>query len=188
MRQPFMAAILALAPSPLLAGSFDLSLEAANGERIFVVARSVDGAFAVATGGEDLKIVKGEDADRARASLAKMGGEDFDDFAVDDHGGEKKKKIVIHKMEIDEDGDGAAGDEETVVRVIKKKHSARREETLIEEDAEKLITGDDEADNAVERRVIRLKGADEARAIKFIDEIKGLDEGEKAEMKAAVGL
>ena len=67
MRRPLFAAILALAPSPLLAASFNLSLDDTNGERVVVVARADGGVFAVAAGGEDLKILKGEDADRARA-------------------------------------------------------------------------------------------------------------------------
>lgn len=188
MRRPLFAAILALAPSPLLAASFDLSLDDTNGERVVVVARADGGVFTVAAGGEDLKILKGEDADRARARLAKMDAEAFDDLADDDEAGDKKKKkkIVIHKMDVDEAEDG--DDEKSIVRVIRKTDGERYEESLIENDLEPLLHGDDDSAAAVERRVIRMKGADEARAIKFIDETKGLDDGEKAEMKAAVGL
>lgn len=186
MRRFFLSAIFAAAPTSLLAESFDLSLDDLNGERVVVVAQAEGGVFAVAAGGEDLKVLRGEEAERTRAKLVTMDGEELD--GLDEKGGEikKKKKVVIHKMSIDEDDDEIRDEEKRVVRVIKTEDGERREETLLKGDAEKLIEG--ESGGAVERRVIRMKGADEARAIKFIDEIKGLDVGEKAEMKAAVGL
>lgn len=188
MRLPLIAMIFVLFPGPLLAGSFDLSLDDTNGERAVVIARANGGAFAAAAGGEDLVVLRGEDAERARARLARVDADDdLEGAAGDDGKTKKKKKIVIHKMDVDEDGDGAGEEEERIVRVIKKTDSERREETLLD-DEEALIRGEDAPEGAVERRVIRLKGADEARAIKFIDEIEGLDIGEKAEMKAAVGL
>jgi len=187
MRLALMAAILALAPAPLFAGSFDLSLDDTNGERIVVVARSGGGAVAVAAGSEDLKIQRGEDADRALASLTKVSA-DADDKARPAEGGKRKKlkKIVIHKMEIDEDpADDEASRE---VRILKKRDGERREEKLLFENDNFLIGSDAEGASAVERRVIRMKGVDETRAIKFIDETAGLDAGEKAEMKRLVGL
>jgi hypothetical protein len=50
-----------------------------------------------------------------------------------------------------------------------------------------LIDAEPAADS-LERRIVRIKGADEARAIKFIDETSGMDAGERAEMKTAAGL
>lgn len=187
MRCLFIAAILALAPSPLFAAAFDLSLDETNGERVVVVARAGGGVFAVAAGGEDLTVLTGEAADRARAGLAKMDAIRAEDLAGEDSGDgnkAKKKKIIIHKMNVDEAEE--IGDEKRVVRVIRKTAGERGEETQFEDIEEPLLHGD--KDDAVERRVIRMKGADEARAVKFIDETKGLTEGEKAEMKAAVGL
>jgi hypothetical protein len=186
MRRAFLTAIFAAAPTSLLAATFDLSLDDLNGERLVVVALADGDVFAVAAGGEDLKVLSGEEAERARAKLVGMEGEGLDGLERKDGEGKKKKKIVIHKMSIDEDDEEVRDEERRIVRVIKREHSERSEESLLKDDAEKLIEG--ETDGAVERRVIRMKGADEARAIKFIDDIKGLDIGEKAAMKAAVGL
>lgn len=190
MRCCYLAVFAVLAPSPLLAATFDLSLDDLNGERVVVVARTEGGAFAAAAGGEDLKVLKGEDADRARASLVSMDEDDREDLPAESDDGKKKekKKIVIHKMSIDEDERGAGDEEKSVVRVIKKKDVERREETLLDDEAEALLKAEGDSESAVERRVIRLKGADAARAIKFIDETAGLDDSEKAEMKAALGL
>jgi len=189
MRFPLLTAILMLSPGPLLAATFDLSLDATNAERIVVVARSGGGAAAVAAGDEDLKVLRGEDADRARAKLAKVDIDDAEKTAFADDGDDKKKrkKIVIHKMDFDEDG--AAGEEgKREIRILKKTGQGRREEELLLEDDDRLIRDGAAEVTAVERRVIRMKGVDEARAIKFIDETEGLDAGEKAQMKAAVGL
>ena len=187
MRRRLLAVILTLAPAPLLAASFDLSLDETNGERIVVVARAGGGVFAVAAGGDDLKVLKGEDAERARARLVAIDDALDDDPAPDADGGKTKKKIVIHKVNVDEDA-GGAGEEERVIRLVRKADDERREETLIDDGAEPLLKDEGDPEKAVERRVIRMNGADEARAIRFIDETKGLDEGEKAEMKAAAGL
>ncbi len=187
MRRFFIALSLAFAPTALLAGSFDLSLDETNGERILVLARADGGVFAVAAGGADLKVLRGEEAERARARLLKVDAEDGVEDGADGKE-QKKKKIILHKMDVDEDGAGAGEEEKRVVRVIRKTGGDRREETLLGEDAETLIRGDGDAEGSVERRVIRLKGVNDARAIKFIDETKGLDDGEKGEMKAAVGL
>jgi hypothetical protein len=105
MRRLLLAALLLSAPTPLFAASFDLSLDDINGERVVVVARAGGGAFAAAAGKEDLKILKGEDAERARAALVRMDSEALDDLSESD--GKKRKKIVIHKMNVDEDDAGA---------------------------------------------------------------------------------
>lgn len=189
MRQPFFALILALAPGPLLAGSFDLSLDEENGQRVIAVARSGGGAYAVAAGAEDLKVLTGEAADQALASLATVdAGDDIDEPAAEGGKRKKAKKIVIHKMSIedDDDGDGARDDDNREVRIIRKTDSDRREERLLLEDDDHLMKGDDE--RTAERRIVRMKGVDEAQAISFIDETKGLDAGEKAQMKIAAGL
>lgn len=186
MRRLLLAAIFAAAPTSLLAGSFDLSLDDINGERVVVVARAGGGVFAVAAGGEDLKVLKGEEAERARAKLVSVVGEELEGLKDKDGAGKKKKKIVIHKMNVDDGDDDVLGENRRSVRVIKTEDGERREETLLKEDTETPIEG--ETERAIERRIIRMKGADEARAIRFIDETKGLDAGERAEMKAAAGL
>lgn len=177
MRILFFAAIAALAPGLAVAASFDISLDDVNGERVLVIARSGGGAAAVAAGGEDLKVLGGEEAERAIASLTKV------DAPGATEGKRKKQKIVIHKLDIDEDN----ALEEREIRIVRKEGDKRREEELLEGEEAFLIEGGPEA-ASVERRIIRIKGVDEARAIKFIDETKGLDAGERAEMKAAAGI
>ena len=182
MRRLICAAFAVLAPTAGLAATFDVSLDDLNGERVLVVARSGGGAAGVASGGEDLKILRGEAAERAIAALTAVEAAELS--GASEGGAAKKRKIVIHKMDVDEDDHGGG---ETEVRIIRKTDGKRREEELLGGDAEFLIDGEPAA-NAVERRIIRLKGVDEARAIKFIDETPGLDVGERAEMKTAAGL
>lgn len=185
MRNLICAAAVFFAPAGALAATFDVSLDEINGERTLVVARSGGGAAAVAAGGEDLKVLRGEAAERAIASLAKVDAPEPPQSPGSDKGAKKprQKKIVIHKMEIDDDHSGA----EKEIRVIRKAGGERREERLLSEEESFLIEGDPAA-ASVERRIIRMKGVDEARAIKFIDETAGLDAGERAEMKTAAGL
>lgn len=181
MRTLICAALVFLAPSAGFAASFDVSLDDINGERVLVVARSGGGVAAVAAGAEDLKVLRGEAAERAIAALTKVEGPEPPPAPGE---GEKgKKKIVIHKMEIDEGDDDA----EREIRVIRKTDGERREEKLLSEEEDFLIEGAPSA-GSIERRIIRLKGVDEARAIRFIDETAGLDAGERAEMKTAAGL
>lgn len=188
MSRVFVTIILAFAPHPLLAGSFELSLDETSVERVLVVARAGGGVFSVAAGGDDLRVLRGEEAARARARLARFDGENREEPAGEEDDDKKRKKIVIHKMDVHDVGAGAGDEDMRAVRIFKGEVSKRREETLLEEDGETLIKDDVDGDKSLERNVIRLMGADEARAIKFIDETKGLDDGEKAEMKAAVGL
>lgn len=178
MRIVFFAAFAALAPGLAVAASFEVSLDDVNGERVLVIARSDGGAAAVAAGGEDLKVLRGEEAERAIASLTKV-----DAPGAGEGKRKKRKKIIIHKLDIDEDD----AFEEREVRIIRKTDGAQREEELLQGDERFLIEGAPEA-ASVERRIIRMKGVDEARAIKFIDETKGLDAGERAEMKSAAGI
>jgi hypothetical protein len=185
MRFLLCAAVALLAPSATLAATFDVSLDEKNGERILVVARSGGGAAAVAAGGEDLRVLRGEEAEKAVAALAKVDTPDLP-AAAGAEGGDRtklKKKIVIHKMEIDEDADV----EDRELRIIRKTDDSRREEELLRDEERFLIEGQPAAE-AIERRIIRMKGVDEARAIKFIDETEGLDAGERAEMKTAAGI
>ncbi len=189
MRLLLLAATLLLAPGQALASTFDLSLDEANGERTVVVARPGGVVFTIAVGGEDLTVLTGEDADRARARLATV--ETPGDEAAD-AGATRKKKIVIHKMSVDDetadtDTDGADDGE---VRVLRKSQSDPREERGAPAGDLQLADPQfkDEQRADMRRRVLRLNGADAAEAIKFIDDTKGLDAGEKAAMKAAVGL
>lgn len=183
MRTLFCAALAFIAPSALFAATFDVSLDDINGERVLVVARSGGGVAAVAAGAEDLKVLRGDAAERAIAALTKVEGPEPPPAPGEGESERGKKKIVIHKMEIDEGDDDA----EREIRVIRKTDGERREEKLLSEEEDFLIEGD-LAGAAVERRIIRLKGVDEARAIKFIDETAGLDAGERAELKTAAGL
>lgn len=98
----FVSAVIAmLVPGWAAARTFDLSLDDLNGERILVVARSGGGAAAVAAGREDLKVLRGEEAERAVARLARV-----DAAAAGDRASKKQGKIVIHKLDIDEDDSG----------------------------------------------------------------------------------
>ena len=170
MRRLACAILALLAPTGGLAATFDVSLDDINGERVLVVARSGGGAAGVASGGEDLKVLRGEAAERAIASLTRVEAPEPPGAPEGGRADSKarKRKIVIHRMEVDEDGE-------------------RSEEELLKGDEDFLLEGED-APDAGERRIIRLKGVDEARAIKFIDETSGLDAGERAEMKTAAGL
>lgn len=179
MKLALFAAVAALAPGPLLAGSFDLSIDETNGERIVAVSRSKGGAFAVASGGEDLRVLRGEAAEMALAKLATVeetGGNNDDEEKRELH---KKKRIVIHKMTVDDGG------VENTERVLKKASRDHLEDQLMLDFDE---DDDETAEFNVKRTVFRMKGVDEAQAIKFIDETSGLDAGEKAEMKSAVAL
>ncbi len=189
MRYFLLAATLILSPGNALASTFDLSLDEANGERTVVVARPNGGAFSVAIGGKDLTVLTGEDADRARALLKKVGTPG--DEAADD-GALRKKKIVIHKMSVDDESADAPaeGGGEVEVRILRKSQSGPREESGLP-DSDTLLTDPQPKDperTDMRQRVLRLIGADAAEAIKFIDDTQGLDAGEKAAMKAAVGL
>lgn len=187
MRSFVCAVLVFLAPTAGIAATFDVSLDDINGQRVLVVARSGGGAAGVASGGEDLKVLRGEAAERAIAALTKV---EAPELSSAPDGGKaeskaRKRKIVIHKMDVDEDeSDGS----EKEVRIIRKTDGERREEALLGRDEDFLLLEDEPAANSLERRFIRLKGVDEARAIKFIDETLGLDVGERAEMKAAAGL
>lgn len=175
----FVSAVIAiLIPGWAAAGTFDLSLDDLNGERILVVARSGGGSAAVAAGGEDLKVLRGAEAELAIARLARV-----DPAAAGDRASKRQKKIVIHKLDIDDDNSGEGRE----VRIVRKTDGGRREEELLRGEEDFLLDGDPAA-KSVECRIIRLKGVDAARAIKFIDETAGLDAGERLEMKAAAGL
>jgi hypothetical protein len=182
MRTLIYAVFAVLAPTAGLAATFDVSLDDINGQRVLVVARSGGGTAAVASGGEDLKVLRGEAAERAMAALTRVEAPELTGDPVP--GKAKKRKIVIHKMDVEEDESGGG---EKEVRTIRKTDGERREEELLSGDEDFLIDGETAA-NSVERRIIRLKGVDEARAIRFIDETPGLDVGERAEMKTAAGL
>ncbi|MFN3959796.1 MAG: hypothetical protein ACK4NP_07780 [Parvularculaceae bacterium] len=73
------------------------------------------------------------------------------------------------------------------MRIVRKTDGGRREEELLRGEEDFLLEGAPAAES-VERRIIRLKGVDAARAIKFIDETEGLDAGERMEMKTAAGI
>ncbi len=182
MRRLICSIFAFLAPTAGWAATYDVSLDDINGERVLVVARSSGGAAGVASGGEDLKILRGEAAERAIASLAKVEGPEH--AGAREGGEERKRKIVIHKMDIDEDESGGS---EKEARIIRKTDGKRREEGHLSGEEEFLVDGEPAADS-VERRIIRLRAVNEARAIKFIDETPGLDVGERAELKTTVGL
>ena len=188
MIRSVIAAFLAIAPSPLLAGGFNLSIDEIDGERIVLVARAEGGVFTIAAGGVDLKILKGEEAERARAALSNLEAAEAFDGAETTPGEKKRKKIVVHKMDVHEDDAGAGQEEKRIIRVIKKTGDDLDQDTSPDQNSEHLLHGDIDTGRATERRVIRLMGVNDARAIRFIDETSGLDEAEKYEMKAAVGL
>ena len=173
---------------------FDLRFDQESGQRTISVANSLNGAFAVAAGREDLDLLKGADAEVAFKRLRARPDVDieFDDRDADrEHDAAGKRKIVIHKMDYDEDDSG--DDEKREVRII------RRHRPDADASGDASLEGGPETDDEMEfeladgrspteRRVIYINAADRPAAAKFIDRIKGLDDAEKAAMKEAVGL
>lgn len=196
MRIVVLAAVSSLAlafPAAASEPTFELRLDQENGQRIISVANEKNGAYAVAAGGEDLRVLEGSQAEAAfkRPRATPGAGLDFHD-ADREHDGSGKRKIVVHKMDYDED---QSGDDDTrEVRIIKRRENATMpgEEGEIEDEADAADDIDldlPDGDGSLrERRILYVNAADETAAAKFIDRIKGLDDNEKAAMKEAVGL
>ncbi len=192
--------LLAAVPSLFLAraaaaseATFDLRLDQKDGERAVLVENGLTGAYAVAAGGKDLVLLE---ADAAKAEFERLSQQPDIDFKGEDadheHDASGKRKIIVHKMHYDEDD--AGDDDKREVRIIKR-HKGKSDgaddveiETEIDlEDDFDVEFPDDDFDDK-ERRIILVNEADATAAIRFIDRINGLDDAEKAAMKAAVGL
>lgn len=173
--------------------AFNLRLEQKDGDRKVAVSNAATGAFAVAAGGKELDLLAGDDA---RAVLKRLNAEpdleiepgEDDPFA---HAEDGKRKIIVHKMDYDEDETG--DEEKREIRIVKRHHRKSGDDAA---DIDIENEGDDDVHIAVhsdgpsrsERRVIVITGADAGAAVKFIDQIEGLDAREKQSMKSAVGL
>ncbi len=194
MKLRLIAAASALTLASAAAASppaYDLRLDSQDGQTTVSVANSRSGAFAVATGAGELDLLEGDTAKAAFERLRNQPEIDFHGEGADaDHDG--KRKIIVHKMDYDEDDTG--DEEKREVRIIKRhKNKADKADDVefetaieIEDDLDIELTDDGSGKN--ERRIILINVADAKAATKFIDGIKGLDNAEKAEMKAAVGL
>jgi hypothetical protein len=170
--------------------AYDIRLDSKDGQTAVSVVNNRTGAFAVAAGGEQLDLLAGDDAKAAFERLKTQ--PDIDMHKEHSDGEHGKRKIIVHKMDYEEDD---AGDEEKrEVRVIKRhKNKADKADDVeiettidIEDDLDIELTDDSSEKN--ERRIILINAADGKAAAKFIDGVKGLDNDEKAAMKAAVGL
>lgn len=178
--------------APALAAGFDLRLDEADGLKTVAVTNAATGAFAIASGAGALDLLEGEAAKSAFDSLSaredidiRLDGDDAD-FDLE-HDAEGKRRIIIHKMDYDEDMSGA--EESREVRITKRRKTERDAGGSILDQERVIETEIDEGSNgAKRRRAIRIIGADAAEAAKFVDDIDGLEAGEKAAMKAAVGL
>lgn len=193
MKRLFTAAASALTLASAAAASppaYDLRFDRQDGQTTVSVANNQTGAFAVAAGAGELDILAGDDAKAAFERLKTQPEIDMHKEHSDgDHG---KRKIIVHKMDYDEDDTG--DEEKREVRIIKRhKNKADKADDVeletaieIEDDLEVELMDDGSGKN--ERRIILINAADAKAAAKFIDGIKGLDNAEKSEMKAAVGL
>lgn len=197
MRAVFLAAasLLGFAGGAAAASAgYELRLDEIDGQRTVAVSDPATGAFAIAAGMSDLRVLEGEEAKAAFDRLTKAGDIEHEGGeAGDERDAKGKRKIVIHKMDFDED---AAGEEKSrEVRVIRRHQRASNEDRDVviephgdDEDGDQRFEMDKDAGGEGSRRVIRIYGADADDALEFIDSAKGLDAAEKAAMKAAVGL
>jgi hypothetical protein len=178
-----MSAVL-LAALTLAGAGFELRLDEAQGARVAAISVIGSDLFVVAAGRDDLAILEPDDAAAALSLLKKN-----EDFALLLGGAvtpsapsaattdaETGARIVVHKMDYEEDlSNDPSGRELRVVSGASRK-------------ADPAPGLDETAAAGGASRVIRIFGADEPAALRFIDALEGLDADEKAEMRAAIGL
>lgn len=201
LKSLLIASLFAVYPAAAMAadGPYELRLRAVNGERTVAVINGVTGGYAIATGGEDLDLLSPDDAKPALEALIETPAFDAPperDAAIDPRTG--KRRVVVHKMDF-EDGGGVEGSAQSeadrgarILRRIGPGADRRTEEPQSGADDLRGSQEDEFAldDDAVEedRRMVLIRGADAARAEKFIDDTDGMAEDEKRAMKEAVGL
>lgn len=173
MKSAHILASIALAVlSPALAASgpkFELRLDEQNGERVVAVIDLATGASVVAAGGETLDLLADKDAGKA---LARLKGEpDLDLRSM-----ESRIGVTVHKMDYDED------------QSLEFAGRRRRITDASGRNAGALAPGDTALEEDGVRRIIYIRGAGPAEALKFIDDIEGLEFDERRAMKEAVGL
>lgn len=172
--------VLLLAALSLSGAGFDLRLDETQGGRVAALSVIGSDLFVVAAGREDLAILASEEAAAALSLLKKN-----EDFAVLLGGGDAAAptrnaatgaRIVVHKMDYAED---LANDPDS--RELRVVSGAGRNQ-------DSASGPDDTATPGPASRVIRIFGADEPAALRFIEALEGLDADEKAEMREAIGL
>ena len=158
-------------------GRFELRLEEKDGARMAAVINLLDGGSAVAVGGATLDLLGDRDAQKTAKRLQAQTGIDIDG-AVEGVSGEapaQSRKILVHRMDYDEaENVASASPEERAYRPHQRKGRGVPDDMSLREDGV--------------RRIIYVKGAGATEAAKFIDDIQGLEDDEKAAMKEAVGL
>lgn len=171
------AALTATAAGAQSAGSFELRFEARDGARMAAVVNLRNGGSAVAVGRETLDLLSDKDAQKTIQRLHAQSEIEIDgaiEGAPAEATGETRE-ILIHRMDYDEaDNVAPKGAEERVYRPHRKSAGDSLGDMSLEQDAV--------------RRIVYVKGAGEAEAAKFIDDLDGLEDDEKSAMKEAVGL
>lgn len=172
--------VLLLAALSLSGAGFDLRLDETQGERVAALSAVGSDLFVVAAGREDLAILAPDEATVALGLLKK--NEDFTvllgggDAVAPTRNAATGARIVVHKMDYAED---LANDQDS--RELRVVSGASRQQYP--------ASGPDETGApGPASRVIRIFGADEPAALRFIDALEGLDADERAEMRAAIGL
>ena len=162
--------VLALSPALAASGTkFELRLDERNGERVVAVIDLATGTSVVAAGGETLDLLADKDAGKA---LARLRGEPDLDF----RSMESRIGVTVHKMDYDEDP------------VFAVDRGERRIAGGGGRNASAFAPGDTALEEDSVRRIIYIRGAGSAEALKFIDDIEGLEFDERRAMKEAVGL
>lgn len=154
------------------AARFELRLDQKDGERLVAVVNLASGGGAVAAGRDRLDLLSDRDAQK---TLARLRGEpDIEGEQRAERGG-----IVVHKMDYDE----SAGPEADL-----NERRVRRGDRSAGRGGDGIPAGGEDRKQDAERRIIYIRGADAAEAVKFIDDIAGLDDDERAAIKSAAGL
>ncbi|MCA8889504.1 MAG: hypothetical protein KDA46_11780 [Parvularculaceae bacterium] len=188
----FLAAASLALVAAAKAETYNLRLAQDGEARTIAVSTHDDASFAVASGGDNLAVLTGDEAASAFAALkdavkSEEIAADLDDF---EHSADGHRKIVVHKMDVDDHDQG----DDHEVRVVKK--SVRREQgaeeiTDIEvstrnvtqadgDDAAMAIIASDDSDGDEEALIIGASDApEESFKISLSDELSALEAGEK---------
>ncbi len=172
------------------AESYNLRLAKDDDARTIAVSTHDDATFAIASGGDNLEVLTGDNAVAAFAKLkeavkSQEVGAEIDDI---EHGADGHRKIVVHKMDVDDHDHG----DDHEVRIIKK--SVKREPGDGEEGGGEKTTvivrsgdganAENDAENGAEdvEEVIIIGAGDapeESFKISLSDELSALEDGEK---------
>lgn len=163
-------AFLSLPPALGASGpKFELRLDERDGERVVAVVNLATGASVVVAGAATLDLLDDKSAEKA---LARLKGEPDLDF----RSGDGRIGITVHKMDYDED------------QRPEVERGERRIAVANGRNASAIAPGDTALDEDGVRRIIYIRGAGSAEALKFIEDIEGLEFDERRAMKEAAGL